>query len=131
MPDAAAFHHVTLSVTDAEASAAWYCRVLDGEAVARRQGDGWRRVLVRSRGGVVVGLTQHQATRAGDRFDPTRVGLDHLSVACPDAAAVEAWQSKLAAVGVETGAIRREAYGTTVVAKDPDGIPVEFFAPGG
>ncbi|MDH4160847.1 MAG: VOC family protein [Actinomycetota bacterium] len=131
MPDAGAFHHVTLSVTDAEASAAWYSRALNGEVVARREGDGWRRVLVRSRGGVVVGLSQHDVTSADDRFDPARVGLDHLSVACRDAAEVEAWRSQLAAAGVETGAIRREAYGTTVVAKDPDGIPVEFFAPGG
>ena len=128
MPDASAFHHVTLSVTDAEASAVWYCRALDAEVVARREGDSWRRVLVRSHGGVVVGLTQHDATADGDRFEPTRVGLDHLSVACRDTAEVEAWSEHLAGVGVSRGEIRWEAYGTTVVAKDPDGIALEFFA---
>ena len=76
-----AVHHLTLSVTDLERSTRWYCEVLHGRVLAEREGAGFTRRLIVLPSGLVIGLTQHLDTAAGDRFDHRRVGLDHLSLA--------------------------------------------------
>ena len=121
------FHHVTLSVTDLPRSVDWYERVLGMAKVADREGTTWTRALMRSEGGLVISLTAHE--RADGRFDERRVGLDHLSIACADRAEVEAWEQHLDALGVEHGELVDAAYGHVLTSRDPDGIPVEFFAP--
>ena len=65
----------------------------------------------------------------GGRFDERRVGLDHLSIACGDRAEVEAWERHLDELGVEHGELVDAGYGHVLTSRDPDGIPVEFFAP--
>lgn len=129
MPTADAFHHVTLTVTDLARSVAWYERVLQIPVVAEREGDGWRRTLLRGPPGLAIGLTCHDDARPDDRFDHRRVGLDHLSIACTDREALEGWEAHLDAIGVAHEPLAEHAYGTTLVARDPDGIPVEFFWP--
>lgn len=128
MPCVESLHHVTLTVTDLDRSVEWYQRVLGLERAADRQGDGWVRVLLRAPSGLLIGLTQHDATGADDRFDPTRVGLDHLSVRCADRAEVEAWARHLDEVGVGHGGIIDAPAGHLVVCRDPDDLPVELFA---
>lgn len=128
MPIAPPFHHLTLTVTDLDRSADWYQRALGLEHAADRQGPGWERVLLRSRAGLVIGLTRHDGTGEGDRFDHTRVGLDHLAVHCPDRDAVQAWADHLEAVGIEHDGVTDAPTGHVLVCRDPDGIPVEFFA---
>lgn len=128
MPIAQPLHHLTLTVTDLDRSAAWYQRALDLEHAADRDGRGWKRVLLRSRAGLVIGLTQHEGTTDADRFDHTRVGLDHLSIHCPDRNAVQAWSRHLDEVGIEHGEIIDSPTGHVLVTRDPDGIPVEFFS---
>ncbi len=83
MKSPAVFHHVTLTVTDLPRSIDWYERVLGMTKVADREGPTWKRALMRSEGGLVIGLTAHEGT-GSDRFDERRVGLDHLSIACED-----------------------------------------------
>ena len=122
------FHHLTLSVTDLPRSVDWYERVLGMSKTADREGPTWIRALLRSEGGLVIGLTAHEGTPGG-RFDERRVGLDHLSIACADRAEVEAWERHLDELGVEHGALVDAGYGHVLTSRDPDGIPVEFFAP--
>jgi hypothetical protein len=40
-----------------------------------------------------------------DRFDPARVGLDHVGFGCADADAVAAWRDHLDAAGIEHSGI--------------------------
>jgi catechol 2,3-dioxygenase-like lactoylglutathione lyase family enzyme len=128
MPTPQGVHHVTLTVTDLERSSAWYQRVLNIDKVADRSGDGWTRVLLRTASGFMIGLTEHDATANGDRFDPTVVGLDHLSIACSDRDGIEAWAAHLDDLGVQHSGVIDAAAGSLLVVEDPDGIPIEFFA---
>lgn len=128
MPSVNAISHVTLTVTDLDASVEWYARGLRLTRALDMAGPGWKRVLMVGGPGVMIGLQAHESTTAGDRFDETRVGLDHLSILCADRAEVQAWLTHLDAVGVEHSEISPEP-AHVATAPDPDGIRIEFFAP--
>jgi catechol 2,3-dioxygenase-like lactoylglutathione lyase family enzyme len=68
---------------------------------------------------------------SGDRFDPLRVGLDHLSFSVPSRADLEAATRLLDERGVEHGPIRELVpLGVSFLAFfDPDGIALEITAP--
>ena len=121
-------HHLTLTVSDAEASAEWYQRLLGPASVTRREGPGWSRVRMQWAQGLIIGATQHDSTIPGDRFDHSRVGLDHIGLGCRDEAEVRAWASRLDDLGIVHGPVEDVPYGWAVTARDPDGIAVEFFA---
>jgi glyoxylase I family protein len=120
-------HHLTLSVTDVEASAEWYQRLLGPATVVRREGPGWTRVRMAWPSGVIVGVTAHEDTYPDDRFDHTRVGLDHVGLACPTEADVRAWAAHMDEAGITRGPVEDVPYGWAVTARDPDGIAIEFF----
>ncbi|MCB9412664.1 MAG: VOC family protein [Actinobacteria bacterium] len=122
-------HHITLSVTNLDRSTEWYCAVLDGLVVGQRSGEGFTRNLVRLPSGLIIGLTQHKATRETDRFDPSRVGLDHLSLAVGAPSDVRDWAAELEARRIPHDPIVTAASATLVVCYDPDGIPIEVYAP--
>ncbi|MEO7126135.1 MAG: VOC family protein [Nakamurella sp.] len=126
-PTPHAVSHVSVTVTDLEKSAEWYARALGMKRVRDMQGDTWRRVLMLG-SGVMIGLQTHNATKPGDQFDETRVGLDHLSLACADRSEVEAWLAHLDSEGIAHSEISSGPAAVATV-KDPDGIALEFFAP--
>ena len=78
--------------------------------------------------GLFLGLHEHEHND-GRRFDETRTGLDHVSIAVPDRAALQAWQATLAAKGVTHSPISDQPWGSVVVFRDPDNIQLEFCAP--
>lgn len=121
-------HHVALSVTDAHASARWYQRLLGPASIVHREGPGWVRVRMQWESGLVIGATSHETTRGDDAFDHTRVGLDHLGLACADEAEVRQWAARMDELGMAHGPVEDVPYGWAVTARDPDGIAVEFFA---
>ena len=120
-------HHLTLTVLDAEASAEWYQRLLGPAEVIRRVGDGWTRVRMQWPTGVVIGVTRHDGTGAVDRFGHERVGLDHVGLGCSSEDDVRAWAEHMDRTGIAHGPVETVPYGWAVTARDPDGIPVEFF----
>jgi catechol 2,3-dioxygenase-like lactoylglutathione lyase family enzyme len=65
----------------------------------------------------------------GDRFNPFRVGVDHIALACSDASELKRVANALAAAGIEnTGAKHDETLDKDYVAfKDPDRIAWEFY----
>jgi catechol 2,3-dioxygenase-like lactoylglutathione lyase family enzyme len=69
-------------------------------------------------------------TPPGDRFNPSRVGLDHLALGCTDERELERVAGALAAAGIEnTGVKLDETLGRRYVAfKDPDRIAWEFYS---
>lgn len=126
-PVISAISHITLTVTDIERSVAWYASALNMTRLRDMTGPGWIRTLMVG-DGVMLGLQQHEATAPGDRFSETRVGLDHLSIACADREAVAAWLAHLDSVGIRHSEIS-DPPANVATTRDPDGIAIEFFAP--
>jgi glyoxylase I family protein len=137
-------HHVRMVVTDVERSKAFYTGVL-GFTVAvdapPPPGDEHHDSIVDSlQGGVVLmhqgmffGLRPADEDRAlsGDRFDPFRVGLDHISFNVPARADLDAAVELFDERGVPHGPIRELVpFGMAFLAFfDPDGIALELSAP--
>lgn len=119
--------HLTLTVTDPERSASWYQAALGPASRAQRQGVGWHRVRLTWGSGLVIGLTAFDGDTAGDRFDPRRIGMDHVGLRCSSGEEVYRWAEHLDALGFQRGPVEDVPYGWAVTARDPDGIPVEFF----
>lgn len=126
-PGVTGIHHLTLTVTDVEASAQWYDALLGESTRIERSGDGWQRIRMAWPSGLVIGVTAHDATAEGDSFAPARVGLDHIGLACSSEREVRAWAQRLDGLGVERGPVEDVPYGWAVTARDPDGIAIEFF----
>jgi glyoxylase I family protein len=99
--------HVELSVSDVDASVAWYCRVLGAR-------------------GTVLAFTQHDRIEGGP-FTPLRTGLDHLSFAVADDAALKAWSRYLDEIGIAHDPIDDRGSVVSMTLKDPDGIALEFY----
>ena len=85
---------------------------------------------MKPRSGVIFAITEHKGN-AGERFDPRRTGLDHVSFSVADRDELLKWQSHLKALGSAPSAIVEQGAGfSSFTVPDPDGIPVEFFAAG-
>ncbi|WP_314103948.1 VOC family protein [uncultured Frigoribacterium sp.] len=84
-------------------------------------------------GGQTLGL--RPVAPAGDRFDPDRVGLDHLSLRVDSVDELHAAAQRLAAAGIEHGEVTDlPAFGLVVLSlQDPDDVNLELAAarPGG
>jgi glyoxylase I family protein len=126
-----AIHHLGLTVSAVEASAAWYESVLGFERVAQdRSPDGERHTIFLRHPDLSVrlGLTQHRS-RPGDTFDETRVGLDHLAFAVGGEDELREWQARLARHGARHSPIAPANSipgGSVLVFRDPDNIQLEL-----
>lgn len=120
--------HVTLSVTDNERSVRWYEAVLGFKPVATETTAQWIRTLcVHPGSGTILGLHQH-VSGTGGTFDERRPGLDHLALGVPSRADLEAWQHRLADLGVAyTPAADTGRGGLVVCFRDPDRMALELF----
>jgi glyoxylase I family protein len=132
-------HHLALTVTDLEASLAWYQDVFDVSLLMEvpHQG-GTGMVLADEQRTLMIVLHRHDANEL-DRFSEKRTGLDHAGFIVASREELERWQDHLAAHGVVASAeaaspltqspIADEPYGSVLVFRDPDNIQLEFFAP--
>ena len=130
-PSAAGLHHIALTVTDLEASIAWYQRVF-GIAYQMEEAHegGVGKLLTDDRWGLIIVLHHHDAN-PGERFSERRTGLDHVGLAVASRAELEGWQRHLAELGVSHSPIADRPYGSVLVFRDPDNIQLELFAPPG
>jgi glyoxylase I family protein len=134
-PAVTGFHHFSPTVSDVEASAAWYERVFQMNRVPVQfphYGDeegGYAVLLLEPRSGVAIGLHHHEAN-PGEPFQESRTGLDHISFAVGDHSDLDAWASWLDELGIEhSGVIDTETpmpY-SVLVFRDPDNIQLELF----
>lgn len=134
-------HHVRLSVSDIERSRAFYTSLLGTEPAIDKTSElsdpGAVDDPERLYGGVVFELGEQilglrpMPGAAGDRFSPTRVGLDHLSLAVSSRAELDAAAERLSAAGVEHGdVIELTDQGMQILSvQDPDDINLELTAP--
>lgn len=133
-------HHIRLTVTDVGRSVRFYTEVLgftvaiggppdddpDGVIADTLQGG-----VILMQGSTMLGLRPVDEAHRTDRFDPLRVGLDHLSFSVPGRADLDAAVARYDEHGVSHGPIREvPAMGSAFLAAfDPDGIAIELAAP--
>lgn len=118
-------HHLALRVSDFERAKKFYINLM-GFEVALEQPN----LLIFLAGNTAIGLRgPENGTPEGDRFDPYRIGLDHLALACEDEDELERVAAALAEADVEnTGVKVDDTLGKRYVAfKDPDRIAWEFY----
>jgi len=122
-------HHISLSVTDLLVSRTWYEQLFGLAQVIERTGLGWQRLRLTWDTGLIIGLTQHESTLAGDFFKPSQIGLDHIGINCTSETQVRSWFNRLQDLAFEHGPFEDVSYGWAVTVRDPDEIPIEFFCP--
>jgi glyoxylase I family protein len=133
-------HHVRITVTDVARSRAFYEQVLGFEVAAESPGDpadpAVRADPAQLYGGVLFSchgmlFGLRPVADSSDRFESTRVGLDHLSFAVASAHELSSIAVKLTEAGIEHGeVIELAGFGIAILSfSDPDGIHLELTAP--
>jgi glyoxylase I family protein len=130
-----AFAHVRLTVSNIERSRAFYDAVLglpvafeipaDADETTREQLSFLFGGVIYKLGDSLFGLRPV----GSDTFDEDRTGLDHLSFAVADHAALDRAVAVLEDNGVRHGGIKDIGAGWILEFRDPDSIALELFAP--
>ena len=137
-PGITGIHHFSVTVTDIEASLAWYQRLLGADRVPLKfphygcEDTGYGELLIEPRSGVIIGLHTNTGND-GKAFDEARTGLDHVALNVATRADLEAWTAWLDELGIAHSGVRtgEEPFPfATVVFRDPDNIQLELFAVG-
>jgi glyoxylase I family protein len=124
------FTHISLSVSDLEASIAFYQGLLGLDVLAEPfEGTAFRgREAMLLAGRTALCLQEHR-DRLDDPFDPRRPGLDHLSFAAASREDLEDFAGYLSAQSVPHSGVKPlPGYGYLIELRDPDGILVEVHA---
>ena len=132
-------HHLRLTVTDLERSRQFYTGLLGFQVVVESPpaddpsaAEAFKILfggVVMTRGDLLMGL--RPMAHSSDRFDPDRVGLDHLSFSVASHGDLEQAVQLFNEQGVPHGEITTLAsFGIDVLPfEDPDGIQLELTAP--
>ena len=120
--------HVALTVRELSVSIPWYTELLGSEPVLDEDTGPFRHAVWMING-TMLGLHQFPDTDTATPFTERRAGLDHVAFGVTDRTELERWQKRLDQLSVSHGAIRDAAYGSGLSFRDPDGLPLEFFAP--
>ncbi len=118
-------HHIALRSTDLARSRRFYVQTLGFAPVLEAPN-----IFIFLAGGTAVAVRgADPATPDGDQFDPFRVGLDHVALACGDEQELLRVAAALTSAGVEnTGVKLDDTLGKQYVAfKDPDRIAWESY----
>jgi glyoxylase I family protein len=126
MTEIEGFSHVSLSVRDRDRSAEWYCRVFGFSIFETLEEPGYVEAILLHPTGTILCLQQHREN-AGETFDPRRTGGDHVAFRVSSRDDLDAWQSRLAELGVTHSPVADRHYGSVLCLKDPDEIQLEVF----
>ena len=118
-------HHVALRVSNYERARRFYIDTLGFNVVLE---DTNIFIFFAGATGIAIRGPENGTVEHGT-FSPFRVGLDHLSIACPDETELRRVADALEAANIEnTGVKLDEVLGKNYVAfKDPDRIAWEFY----
>ncbi len=119
--------HVQLLVSDLGASAKWYRAALGLDSHADDRDIGYV-ALRHGAARFVVVLTAATTPRYGSPGSPGE-GLDHLALAVPDGASLQAWAEHLTEIGIDHDGVVLEGGHPSLQLRDPDGIAIELVAP--
>ncbi|MBJ8339117.1 VOC family protein [Antrihabitans sp. YC3-6] len=130
-----AFAHVRLTVTDIEKSRAFYDDIFalpvafelpaDADDATREQLSFLFGGVIYKLGDSLLGLRPVSK----DGFDEDRTGLDHLSFAVADKAALDDAAKLLDDKGIEHDGVKDIGAGYILEFRDPDNIALELFSP--
>ena len=135
-PTISGVHHVSVTVRDVEASAAWYEKVFGAFRLPvtfahhDREDTGYTVLVVEPGSGLVIGL-HHNAGNEGEAFDERRTGLDHFGFTVGGRADLDRWTRWLDELGIEHSGVRditEPIPFATLVFRDPDNIQLELYA---
>jgi len=118
-------HHLALRCRDLARSRRFYADVLGFPVVLEAPG-----IFLFLAGSTAIAVRGPEAaTPAGDVFNPFRVGLDHVALACGDEGELERVARRLADEGVENTGLRLDPtlQRRYVAFKDPDRIAWELY----
>ncbi len=118
-------HHVTLRSTDLQRSRRFYVETLGFSVLLEAPN-----LVVTLAGATAVVLRGPDAqTPDGDVFNPFRVGLDHVALACGDEAELERVAGALSKAGVDNTGVKMDpTLGKRYIGfKDPDRIAWELY----
>lgn len=130
MPAITGFHHLALTVRDADASERFYADVFGFTRVLElpdEGGRGYKRILMQRESGTILGFSVHQGND-GDPFSELRTGLDHLAFGVVSREELEAWAARLDEIGVARSEIIATPVGDLLTVRDPDNVQVELWA---
>jgi len=130
LPAITGFHHLGLTVRDIHTSESWYAEVLGmTRAFVEPHPTGGGHTVVMTRPGTTLflGLDYHPLADL-KRFDARRTGLDHLALRLDERPDLDAWVTRLDALGIDHGEVHEtdEPVYAAVVFHDPDDIPIEL-----
>jgi glyoxylase I family protein len=121
-----ALGHLALRVSDLARARSFYVETLHFPLLREIPG----RVLFGVHGLIIALVGDDPHTEQGDRFQPYRVGLDHLALAVPDQQDLTDLLHYLNQAGVPNNGIEEDAmlHAHYISFYDPDGIAWEFYA---
>ena len=117
--------HVSLTVSDLDASQRFYTSVLDFVLVLDV---GYGRILMHPSTGFTLSVMKHDEA-CGGAFTELTTGLDHLGLTAASRADLEEWERRFDALGVTYTPIRDMELGFHLNSRDPDNMALELSAP--
>ena len=119
------FSHVAIRVTDLQRARRFYVDQLGLPVALEVEGV----VLVKTGSGLLGIRGDAAGAKPGDRFDPHRVGLDHVSFAVDTVKSLERMKRDLDAARISNDGIHDEPAlnAKGLVFYDPDGIAIELY----
>jgi catechol 2,3-dioxygenase-like lactoylglutathione lyase family enzyme len=122
-----AMHHLSLSVTDLDRSAAWYEDLFGLERVMTEEAGDRSAIVYRfPRSRLMFGLVQHDGT-SPTSFDPCVTGLDHAAFTVATRAELDAWVARLDARRIVHSGVIEIPPGAILNFRDPDDIQLALF----
>ena len=117
--------HFALRITDLARTRRFYVDTLGFQPMAEPPG----LLLCNAYGFVIAFVGDAPQTDKHDRFDPYRVGLDHLALAVPDLNALEELKRELDTANVPNNGIELDnfTHANYISFYDPDGIAWELY----
>ena len=120
-------HHIALTVSDRDASAEWYGRVLGMGELFREEADARRAcVMCFPDGAYSVGLVEHMPHDQAP-FDPRQRGLDHFGFTVDSRDELDQWARRFDDATVTHSGVIDIPHGAILNFKDPDGIALALF----
>ena len=126
LPDLQGFCHIEFTVRDADASAAWYEKVLGFSVRGEYHPPNAYLIVMEHPSGLILGFWQHAQSPSSDLFDEFRTGLDHLAFRVSTRDEVDEWAERFKSLGVECSEpVDIGRRGVILTFRDPDNIQLE------